>query len=164
MSSIIRSISLDEQTAVIAKSIPNFSKFVRECLLRYHAVEHDAGCPVERIGGGLVYGLCVPGGTRVCLKHWPKGRPTMDDWKKFRLMHECPPKRLYEYYPDVGSDDFNGTKVERIDQWIQRQAVRRNPAQIEFAGMVVDGNAKYQRKQKKNARMRLLAFLRRKKS
>ena len=162
MSSIIRSISLDEQTAVIAKSVPNFSRFVRECLLRYHAVEHEPGCPVERIEGELVHDLCVPGATRVCLKHWPKGLPSMDDWKKFRLMMDCPDGRLYEYYPECASDDFRGTKDERKHLWIQRQAVRRNPAQIEFAGMVVEGNAKYKKKVRMSSKRRFLNYLRRK--
>jgi len=167
MSSIIRSISLDEQTAVIAKSVPNFSRFVRECLLRYHAVEHAAGCPVELVGGKLRHGLCTPSRGRFCLKHWPKGLPDMDDWTKYLSMMECNPKRLYESYPECNLSSLellaHGSKNERILAWVQRQSERRNPAQIEFAGMIVEGNAKYKKRAKKESKRRFIHYLRRKK-
>jgi len=166
LSSIIRSISLDEQTAVIAKSVPNFSRFVRECLLRYHAVEHEAGCPVESLGGALKNGFCTPGRGRFCLKHWPSGLPDLEDWKKFQDMMKCNPKRLYESYPECNLSSLellsHGSKDERIQAWIQRQAERRNPAQINFAGMIVEGNAKYQKKVKTESKRRFRDFLRRK--
>jgi hypothetical protein len=170
MSSIIRSVSLDEQTSVIAKSVPNFSRFVRECLLRYHAVEHQADCPVERINGegkGLVYGLCTPSSGRICLKHWPQGMPPMDDWRKFRDMNECDPKSLYRIFPEAKLSSLDllphGSKSERIQAWIQHRAEVTNPAKINFNGMVVEGNAKYRKKEEKAAKRRFLDFLRRKK-
>ena len=47
----VTTISLDEKTAQIAKQMPNFSHFVRECLLRHHADSlnrDDAGGPSRR--------------------------------------------------------------------------------------------------------------------
>ena len=73
----VTTISLDEKTAVIAKSLPNFSHFVRECLLRHHAQSmNQEDCPfnrVERFGH-----RCVP---RVhnrphCFVCWPHGKPS----------------------------------------------------------------------------------------
>lgn len=163
MSSIIRSISLDEQTAVIAKSIPNFSRFVRECLLRYHAVDHEGICPTETIEGQLTHDLCVPAPGRLCLKHWPHGNPTLSDWKIFREMMETPDHRLYDSWPQqqLSRDEFRGTKEERKHQWIQHMAKLHNPAKIEFAGMVVEGNAPKRSKSKdrRSAIRRLRAFL-----
>ena len=73
----VTTISLDEKTAAIAKSLPNFSHFVRECLLRHHASLMNVDeCPfnrVERFGD-----RCVP---RVhnrphCFVCWPHGKPS----------------------------------------------------------------------------------------
>ena len=73
----VTTISLDEKTAAIAKSLPNFSHFVRECLLRHHAQSmNQEDCPfnrVERFGH-----RCVP---RVhnrphCFVCWPHGKPS----------------------------------------------------------------------------------------
>ena len=75
----ITTISLDEKTAHIAKQMPNFSHFVRECLLRHHADSlnrDDCGwTKQERFGN-----RCVP---RVkdrptCFVCWPNGRPSQD--------------------------------------------------------------------------------------
>ena len=46
----VTTISLDEKTAAIAKSMPNFSHFVRECLLRHHASLMNVDeCPFNRV-------------------------------------------------------------------------------------------------------------------
>lgn len=75
----ITTISLDEKTAHIAKQMPNFSHFVRECLLRHHAnsLNRDecGWSKQERFGN-----RCVP---RVkdrptCFVCWPHGRPSQD--------------------------------------------------------------------------------------
>jgi hypothetical protein len=47
MSRRIKTVALDDQSAKIAESLPNFSHFVRECLFR-HAVHHTAECLRER--------------------------------------------------------------------------------------------------------------------
>jgi len=80
----VTTISLDEKTAVIAKSMPNFSHFVRECLLRHHAQSmNNEDCPfnrVQRFGN-----RCVP---RVhqrphCFVCWPHGKPSETLVKNF---------------------------------------------------------------------------------
>jgi len=80
---------------------------------------------------------------------------------------KCNPKRLYESYPECNLSSLellsHGSKDERIQAWIQRQAERRNPAQIEFAGMIVEGNAKYKKRAKKKSKRRFIHYLRRKK-
>lgn len=84
----VTTISLDEKTAAIAKSMPNFSHFVRECLLRHHASLMNVDeCPfnrVERFGD-----RCVP---RVlnrphCFVCWPHGKPSETLVKNF-LAHQ----------------------------------------------------------------------------
>lgn len=84
----VTTISLDEKTAAIAKSLPNFSHFVRECLLRHHASLMNVDeCPfnrVERFGD-----RCVP---RVhnrphCFVCWPHGKPSEELVKNF-LSHK----------------------------------------------------------------------------
>ena len=75
----VTTVSLDEQTAAIAKSMPNFSHFVRECLLRHHAssVNQDDCNYVkqERFGN-----RCVPRvrGRPTCFICWPHGRPSQE--------------------------------------------------------------------------------------
>ena len=75
----VTTISLDEKTAAIAKSMPNFSHFVRECLLRHHAntINRDE-CQYQR--QSRFANRCVPivKGRPVCFVCWPKGRPSQD--------------------------------------------------------------------------------------
>tara|TARA_R100001463_G_C3542616_1_gene222484 strand:- start:2174 stop:2587 length:414 start_codon:yes stop_codon:yes gene_type:complete len=80
----VTTISLDEKTAAIAKSLPNFSHFVRECLLRHHASQMNVDeCPFnkqERFGN-----RCVP---RVhqrphCFVCWPHGKPSEELVKNY---------------------------------------------------------------------------------
>lgn len=91
----ITTISLDEKTAVIAKQLPNFSHFVRECLLRHHAQSMNRDdCPfnkVERFGN-----RCVP---RVhqrphCFVCWPNGKPSEELVKSYLSHRDL--KRLDE--------------------------------------------------------------------
>jgi hypothetical protein len=61
MSRIIKSIALDEQTAKIADTLPNFSHFVRECLYR-HAVSNTLECSRDKIWRGTdrcIQATCV---------------------------------------------------------------------------------------------------------
>ena len=99
MANRIKSINLCEMTEPIATSISanggNFSKFVRECLIRYHAetggamnctrglrdltdVEIRLGKPDDR--------LCRPFGNGRggrCIVCWPTGSPTDADWTEY---------------------------------------------------------------------------------
>jgi len=154
MSSIIKSISLCPKTAGIAKSIPNFSRFVRECLFRYYALEHGAECPVEKMEGTLIFGVCVPGASRICMKHWPDGRPMMKDWRKFREMNErMDPREKYK----LSTPEGNKTPRE----WIAWKAELANPRMIDFANLVVEGNRKPEKKRKPRSFLgKILNFLR----
>ena len=149
MSSIIKSISLDPKTANIAKQVPNFSKFVRECLLRWDAIRRTPDCPVERLGGeqALVGGHCVPNASRICLKHWPSGTARMEDWREFRHMIE-----FDEFHQDrtrlLQAWDF----LEAFDgpeEWLQHRAELANQEQIDFENMEIEGNAKPSKTPKK---------------
>jgi hypothetical protein len=157
MTSIIKSISLDAKTARIAKRVPNFSKFVRECLLRWDAIQRSPDCPVERLGHPLVGDHCIPAPTRICLKHWPNGRPTQEDWCEFRNMIEFDEfhqdrERLHRAWDFLV--DFNCP-----EEWIQHRAEIANHAQIDFQDMEIEGNAKPRARMKKSKIKRLWAVL-----
>ena len=72
---IIKSVSLDEDSAKIADTLPNFSHFVRECLYR-QALQKATEChqpKMERFNGrcnGLTPENCF-----IC---WPNGKPSKD--------------------------------------------------------------------------------------
>lgn len=157
LSSIIKSISLDPKTATIAKRVPNFSKFVRQCLLRWDAIQHRPDCPVQRLGHPLTGGHCVPAPTRICLKHWPHGPPRMEDWREFRNMIEFDGfhqsrDRLLQAWDFLA--DF-----ECPEEWIQHRAEMTNYEQIEFDDMEIEGNAKPAARVKKSKIRRLWAVL-----
>ena len=165
MSSRVTTISLDEQTEKIKNRIPNFSKFVRQCLLRWDAVSRSPNCPVKRINGSLVGNVCVPARTRICLKHWPNGPPLMDDWRRYRDMiefdgyHQSRTRLLQAW-------DFLADYDSPFD-WIQDRAKAVNDDQIDFDDMELEGNAKPEndRRRKKTPKKRfsivqLLPFLR----
>jgi hypothetical protein len=157
LSSIIKSISLDPKTAHIAKRVPNFSKFVRECLLRWDAIQRSPDCPVERLGHPLTGDMCVPAPTRICLKHWPDGNPRMEDWREYRNMIEYDDfhldrDRLLYAFPFL--QDF-----ECPQEWIAHRAQMSNHAQIEFDDLDIEGNAKPTTREKKSKIRRLWAVL-----
>lgn len=75
----VTTVSLDEKTAQIAKQMPNFSHFVRECLLRHHANNMNRDeCQYAR--QERFANRCVPivKGRPVCFVCWPNGRPSQD--------------------------------------------------------------------------------------
>lgn len=157
MSSIIKSISLDPKTANIARRVPNFSKFVRECLLRWDAIQRSPDCPVERLGHPLTGDMCVPAPTRICLKHWPDGVPRMEDWREFRNMIEFDGfhqdrDRLLQGWPFL--EEF-----ECPQEWILHRAEMCNHAQIDFDDLDIEGNAKPTARAKKSRIRRLWAVL-----
>ena len=156
LSSIIKSISLDPQTAQISKGIPNFSRFVRECLLRYDALHREPICQVERMEYELTHDRCIPNPERICMKHWPYGPPKMKDWRLFRCMIEMAivqPDLLYETYRDqaLSRVEWTGSKEERCQLWIDERAKLANTRQIDFADMKVTGNAKTARIRRKSS-------------
>jgi len=149
MTSIIKSISLDVKTAMIAKRVPNFSRFVRECLMRWEAIQRSPDCPVERLGHtGAIHGNhCTPSPTRICLKHWPNGTPRMEDWREFRSMVEFDGfhqdrDRLLQAWDFLA--DFKSP-----EEWLQHRAEITNHVQIDFDDMIIEGNAKPLQRPKK---------------
>jgi len=159
MTSIIKSISLDPKTATIAKRVPNFSRFVRECLMRWDALQRTPDCPVERLGHtGAIHGNhCTPSPTRICLKHWPNGTPRMEDWREFRSMIEFDGfhqdrDRLLQAWDFLA--DFNSP-----EEWLQHRAQITNVEQIDFEDMKIEGNAKPRARKKKSRIRRLWSVL-----
>jgi hypothetical protein len=70
----IRSISLDAETFQIAKTIPNFSKFVRECLRRHQNHEGKLSMIHRQPGVYERNGFCMP--NSLCPVCWIDGVPT----------------------------------------------------------------------------------------
>lgn len=142
MSSRITTIALDDETHAIKKRMGgNFSKFVRECLLRYNAQVFDAVCPVERIEGDLVGGLCTPATHRVCLVHWPYGRPSKEDWLTYREMITCNDAQREKYFPYL--EDF-----ECPEEWVVHRSKLSNPPLFPISDIELEGNAKPKERKK----------------
>ena len=80
MSRIIKTIALDEKTAEIAKSLPNFSHFVRECLYRHSARFYDE-CTRNKNWRGT--DRCNPLQQPTCWSCWPNGSPGIDAVKQW---------------------------------------------------------------------------------
>ena len=80
MSSVVKSVALDEQTAAIAESLPNFSHFVRECLYR-HATMFHAECTKEKSWRGT--DRCNPLIQPTCWSCWPNGAPPLSAVKQW---------------------------------------------------------------------------------
>jgi len=162
MSSRVTTISLDEDTEKIKKRIPNFSKFVRECLLRWDAVQRDPVCRTERAFPESIIGdHCIPAPNRVCLKHWPNGNANMQDWREFRQMIDAEEQghdfKTSLTWPFLSEFDFNPR------YWIQHRAEMVNMPMIEFDGIELEGNAKPEndkrRRKKRSLMAKLLPFL-----
>jgi len=102
MARIIKSVSLDPRTALIAGQIGNFSAFVRDALYQYEehyaqVVRHTAD--EEHRHGGLCNAMSRP----YCRTCWPRGPPAGDAWRAFVADPE-----------GVGTD------------WVQAQAIKEN--------------------------------------
>ena len=132
--SIIASISLDPETKRIASQIPNFSRFVRNCLRRYHATLITPHCRAE--DENIVGGLCIPSAKRVCLSCWPDGPPDYPDWKSY--------SRSIRFLVDEDEDYPELHKQAR--EWVQEKAMEANPANIDFSDIPIEGNAKRTKK------------------
>ena len=84
MSRRVTTISLDEKTAAIAKTLPNFSHFVRECLIRYSlGATKDNECHWQK--PNMFNGRCNPlvVNRAHCFVCWPNGRPEKANVKLF---------------------------------------------------------------------------------
>lgn len=77
---IVKSVSLDEETSPIAESLPNFSHFVRECLLR-HAITDATECNLPK--PERFKGRCNPLNAKNCFVCWPNGNPPKDAVKQW---------------------------------------------------------------------------------
>jgi len=80
MSRIIKSISLDDSSAKIAETLPNFSHFVRECLYR-HAIKQSTQCTQPK--PERFQGRCNPLSKIPCFVCWPNGKPSRDAVKQW---------------------------------------------------------------------------------
>ncbi len=147
MSSRITTIALDDHTHAIKQRMGgNFSKFVRECLLRYDAIVYDVECPVERIEGQLYGKLCTPSSGRVCLKHWPHGRPQMADWKIYKdmVIMERKPEQSLRTWPFLSD-------YESPQAWILKRSKLTNPPVFSIEDIDVKGNAKPEKSKKRSS-------------
>lgn len=88
----VSSVSLTDETWEIAKSMPNFSSFVRECLIRWRyeaQVDKSRHLHPMQIGRNprtnhIEYTVCYPHSKLgLCLLCWPNGAPTSGDWKSW---------------------------------------------------------------------------------
>jgi len=88
--SIIKSVSLDEETAILADEKTNFSKFVRNALrrdlgriLKPGSADHVTPAK-DRLEPCPYFGeiklLCNPIGAIRCVKCWPDGTPDSEAW------------------------------------------------------------------------------------
>ena len=80
MSRIIKSVSLDESSAAISDTLPNFSHFVRECLYR-HAVKQASECTQPK--PERFKGRCNPLASIPCFVCWPNGKPSREAVKQW---------------------------------------------------------------------------------
>jgi len=94
--SVIKSVSLDEKTAHIARNLPNFSHFVRECLLRHELGESRLECHWGKPKQFL--GRCNPNTVNRahCFICWPLGRPPKSGVSAFAYSGEITLEELDE--------------------------------------------------------------------
>jgi len=153
MPSIIKSISLTPITADLADNIPNFSRFVRECLIRHHL--KDGGewglCKRENPESKL----CLPMVKPRCLKCWPAGKPPAEDWSNYVRQprtHDPYGKKLSPYMAEPNPLYLDHDVV-------QAAALEANPRLFSFEDMKIQGNAKPTTREKKSKIRRLWAVL-----
>lgn len=154
MTSIIKSISLDPKTAELAQQVPNFSRFVRECLIRHHLSEGGEWVQCKREGEDGK--LCLPMVKPRCLKCWPAGPPPHEAWVAYvrkPQTHDPYGKKLGPY-----ARTYNPDYMDHV--LVQEAALEVNPALFSFKDMIVEGNAKPAKRPKKSNPIRqLLRFL-----
>ena len=134
--SIVKSVSLDPQTAELATRIPNFSRFVRECLIRHFIDGGGEWVQCKREDDGAK--LCLPMKQPRCMKCWPCGPPPQEAWIAYcraPRTHDAYGKELSPYMAEPNPDYMDHTLV-------QEAAEEVNPVLFSFDDMIVEGNAK----------------------
>jgi len=129
----VKSVSLDHRTASIADSMDNHSRFVRECLLRYHATLIRPKCIVpeeHRVGG-----LCIPS-KAICLQCWPNGKPQYFHWKRYNAIIRDfeDPEMLAVFMAEPNQEGFDTPQ-----EWIQEKAKENNPDLIDLTDIPTSG-------------------------
>ena len=116
------SINLDEETHRIAKTMPNRSAFMRECIRRWYASQSTTHIhPVKDAP------RCYPHSRKgVCPLCWPNGILSSKDWKYYRLMSG----QGKETFLDVET----GT-LHNLEEWVNENIIRTHswdlPQEIE---------------------------------
>ncbi len=134
--SIIKSVSLDANTAELASRIPNFSRFVRECLIRHFIDGGGEWVQCKREDENAK--LCIPMHKPRCMKCWPCGEPPREAWLAYvraPRLHDASGKELSPYMAQPNPDFMDHVVV-------QEAAEAANPKLFSFEDMVVEGNAK----------------------
>lgn len=147
MASIIKSISLDPQTAQLASQVPNFSRFVRECLIRHHLDSGGEWGQCKRVDEEAK--LCIPTVKPRCMKCWPGGPPSPEAWSDYVRK----PSNMQSKYASNPNPDY----MDHI--LVQENAQDNNPALFSFEDMKIQGNAKPATRIRKSKIRRLWAVL-----
>ena len=141
LSSIIKSISLDPQTAELAANIPNFSRFVRECLIRHHLAEDGQWVQCKRLDDDSR--LCIPTMKPRCMKCWPAGPPDHEAWMNYVRR----PSNMKSKYAANPNPDY----LDHV--LVQENAEEVNIPLFSFEDMVISGNSKPARNHSKPGRL-----------
>lgn len=130
----MKSVSLDHRTASIADSMDNHSRFVRECLLRYHAILVKPVCIAKE--ENKVGGICIPRDSVICLECWPHGKPDMAEFRKYNAIILEMKERWFD--PEVhGEQNLEG--FETPQEWIQEKGRENNPDLIDLTDIPTSG-------------------------
>jgi len=140
LSSIIKSISLDPQTAELASRIPNFSRFVRECLIRHHYTKE--GINIQCMREDDESQLCNPYSTVKgrCVSCWPAGPPPNPAWSSY-----C----RKPLWTESGSLLLDPNPAYMDHVLVQEAAEEANPPVFSFEDMTISGNAKPTKKERR---------------
>jgi len=127
MGRIVKSVSLDEQTAHIADNIGNFSKFVRGRLVAYdnttkataiQILEHNAPRSIRTPNPDLFVDVCFPFHlTGCCVLCWPDGPPTRGAWLEWTatiktgMIHASKPTGEGWHDGEIEIDPFKKSKT-----------------------------------------------------
>ena len=115
--SVIKSVSLDEKTAHIARNLPNFSHFVRECLLRHELGESRLECHWGKPKQFM--GRCNPitVNRAHCFICWPFGRPPKSGVSDFAYSGDITLEELDELTRQENRHilDMSGPSVQKTE-------------------------------------------------
>tara|TARA_B100000029_G_scaffold469127_1_gene506742 strand:- start:724 stop:1131 length:408 start_codon:yes stop_codon:yes gene_type:complete len=111
MTKVVKSISLDEQTSILASSKNNFSAWVREQLLA--EVAHTIPCSYFSDIHQICNGMRKPH----CITCYPEGPPTREDWLAF-VSEEITQEELQE---------------KALETWSWRTQLKTEPKNVEDA-------------------------------